>query len=120
MLAPIDKHPCHDHVQMPPFKSVCFANYGRYKRRLPAAMKVFIPAPYRFLTTPETFYIVAFKKSFDGSMIVDAGGVVLPIQKGDGIAGTVRADQWDERSIDQSGMLAIDTPQSQVDHAWAF
>jgi len=84
---------------------------------------------YRFLTTPETFCIVAFNKPTNGSVAVGAGGVVLPIQKGDTITllgptkGTTTAGQDLEWSIDQDGVLTIDVPQSQVDqvdHAWAF
>ncbi|KAG8220488.1 alpha-L-fucosidase-domain-containing protein [Butyriboletus roseoflavus] len=52
---------------------------------------------YRFLTTPETFCIVAFNKPTDGSVVVDAGGVVLPIQEGD-TSQTARADQRDDDS----------------------
>lgn len=83
---------------------------------------------YRFLTTPETFCVVALNKPVNGSVIVDAGGVVFPIQKGDAIrllgptnGTTARGElEWD---IDQNGILTIDVPQSQVDqvdYAWAF
>ncbi|KAH0828992.1 glycoside hydrolase family 29 protein [Lanmaoa asiatica] len=84
---------------------------------------------YRFLTTPETFCIVAFNKPMNGSIVVDAGGVVLPIQNGDTITllgptnGTTTAGEGLEWSIDQNGVLTIDVPQTQidqVDYAWAF
>lgn len=85
---------------------------------------------YRFLTTPETFCIVAFNKPTNGSVVVDAGGVVLPIQKGDTITllgptnGTTTAGQDLEWNIDENGVLTIsDVPESevdQVDYAWAF
>lgn len=50
---------------------------------------------------------------------------MLPIQKGDTITllGPTTAGQGLEWSIDESGVLAIDVPQSevdQVDYAWAF
>ncbi|KAI9573212.1 glycoside hydrolase family 29 protein [Boletus coccyginus] len=81
---------------------------------------------YRFLTTAETFCIVAFNKPAYGSVVVDAGGVVLPIHKGDTIKllGPRMANGQDLAwSIDRDGVLTIDVPQSQadlVDYAWAF
>ncbi|KAG8220486.1 alpha-L-fucosidase-domain-containing protein [Butyriboletus roseoflavus] len=75
---------------------------------------------YRFLTTPETFCIVAFNKPIHGSVVVDAGGVVLPIQKGDTITllaptnGTTTAGQDLEWSIDENGVLTIDVPQRRL------
>jgi alpha-L-fucosidase len=58
---------------------------------------------------------------------VDAGGVVLPIQKGDrfvllgpGLANEQQSLEW---GIDGSGVLTIMVPQGevdQVDYAWAF
>lgn len=84
---------------------------------------------YRFLTTPETFCIIAFIKPINGSVVVDTDGVVLPIQKGDTIkllgpttAGAT-ARQGLEWNLEQNGVLTIDVPQSQVDqvdYAWAF
>lgn len=84
---------------------------------------------YRFLTTPETFCIVAFNKPTDGLVVVDGGGVAFPIQKGDTItllgptSGSTTAGQGLEWNIDDNGVLTIDVPESevdQVDHAWAF
>jgi len=79
---------------------------------------------YRFLTTPNTFCVVAFNKPTNGLVIVDAGGVVLPVQKGD----TIRllgphngVDlEWD---MAENGVLTIQVPEdqvNQVDYAWAF
>ncbi|KAF9222359.1 glycoside hydrolase family 29 protein [Gyrodon lividus] len=90
---------------------------------------------FRFLTTPRTFCIVAFNKPMNGSIVVDGGGVVLPIQRGDTIAllgpnspgvlsdNTTIVGQGLEWSIDEDGVLTIDVPEdqvAQVDYAWAF
>ncbi|KAF8131998.1 glycoside hydrolase family 29 protein [Boletus edulis] len=84
---------------------------------------------YRFLTTPETFCIVAFDKPDNGSIVVDVGGPVLPIQKGDTIRllgptdNGMTAGQALEWTMDQNGVLTIHVPQSLVDlvdYAWAF
>jgi alpha-L-fucosidase len=82
---------------------------------------------FRFLTTPKTFCIIAFNKPSGGQVTVDAGGVVLPIQKGDrfvllgpGLANEQQSLEW---GIDGSGVLTIMVPQGevdQVDFAWAF
>lgn len=81
---------------------------------------------FRFLTTPKTFCVIAFNKPSDGKITVDAGGVVLPIQKGDRVVllgpGLVKRQslKWD---MDGSGVLTIMVPQDevdQVDYAWAF
>jgi len=84
---------------------------------------------YRFLTTPDTFCIVAFNKPTNGSIVVDAGGPVLPIQKGDTIKllrptnGTTTAEEGLGWAMGENGVLTIDVPQgqvNQVDYAWAF
>ncbi|KAJ8591044.1 glycoside hydrolase family 29 protein [Rhizopogon salebrosus TDB-379] len=82
---------------------------------------------FRFLTTSKTFCIIAFNKPSGGQVTVDAGGVVLPIQKGDrfvllgpGLANEQQSLEW---GIDGSGVLTIMVPQGevdQVDYAWAF
>jgi alpha-L-fucosidase len=80
---------------------------------------------FRFLTTPKTFCVIAFNKPSDGKVTVDAGGVVLPIQKGDNVvllgpSGNAQSLEW---NIDGSGVLTIEVPQDQVDqvdYAWAF
>ena len=60
-------------------------------------------------------------------MVVDTGGPVLPIQKGDKITLLGPADDGTrpdlEWSIDQNGVLTIGVPPSltdQVEFAWAF
>ena len=72
---------------------------------------------------------MAFNKPTNGSVVVDAGGVVLPIQKGDTIKllrptnGTTTAEVGLEWAMDENGVLTIDVPRSQVDlvdYAWAF
>ncbi|KAG2032284.1 glycoside hydrolase family 29 protein [Suillus americanus] len=80
---------------------------------------------FRFLTTPKTFCIIAFNKPSDGQVTVDAGGVTLPIQKGDNVVllGPSRNSQSLQWNIDESGVLTIVVPQDQVDqvdYAWAF
>ncbi|KAH7883390.1 glycoside hydrolase family 29 protein [Phlebopus sp. FC_14] len=82
---------------------------------------------FRFLTTAQTFCIVAFNKPEYGKVIVDGGGVVLPIQKGDTIKllsnSTAATQQPLEWSMDQNGILTIEAPEylmDQVDYAWAF
>ena len=72
---------------------------------------------------------MAFNKPTNGSVVVDAGGVVLPIQKGDTIKllrptnGTTTAEVELEWTMNENGVLTIDVPRSQVDlvdYAWAF
>ncbi|KIJ04443.1 glycoside hydrolase family 29 protein [Paxillus involutus ATCC 200175] len=90
---------------------------------------------FRFLTTPKTFCIVAFNKPTNGSVVVNAGGVVLPIQQGDAIrllgpnSPGVFSDDTTARTsglewrMDEDGVLTIDVPEDQVDrvdYAWAF
>ncbi|KAG1794157.1 glycoside hydrolase family 29 protein [Suillus plorans] len=80
---------------------------------------------FRFLTTPKTFCIIAFNKPSDGKITVDAGGVALPIQKGDSVVllGPSTNSQSLEWDVDGSGILTIVVPQDQVDqvdYAWAF
>ncbi|KAG0703338.1 glycoside hydrolase family 29 protein [Suillus ampliporus] len=82
---------------------------------------------FRFLTTPKTFCVIAFNKPSGGKITVDAGGVVLPIKKGDSVLllgpsppSNAQSLEWD---IDGSGVLTIMVPQDQVDqidYAWAF
>ncbi|KAG1828517.1 glycoside hydrolase family 29 protein [Suillus variegatus] len=72
---------------------------------------------YWFLTTPKTFCIIAFNKPSDGKVTVDAGGLTLPIQKGDSVVllGPSRNSQSLEWDVDGSGDQV-----DQVDYAWAF
>ena len=72
---------------------------------------------------------MAFNKPTNGSVVVDAGGVVLPIQKGDTIKllrptnGTTTTEVGLEWAMDENGVLTIEVPRSQVDlvdYAWAF
>ncbi|KAG2074850.1 glycoside hydrolase family 29 protein [Suillus decipiens] len=80
---------------------------------------------FRFLTTPTTFCVIAFNKPSNGQIVIDAGGVMLPIQKGDDIVllGPSKSSQSLEWNIDESGVLTVVVPQDQVDqvdYAWAF
>ncbi|KIJ11300.1 glycoside hydrolase family 29 protein [Paxillus involutus ATCC 200175] len=85
---------------------------------------------FRFLTTPQTFCIVAFNKPTNGSVVVNAGGVVLPIQHGDAIRllgpnspAAFSDDGGLEWRMEEDGVLTIDVPEDQVDqvdYAWAF
>jgi alpha-L-fucosidase len=85
---------------------------------------------FRFLTTPQTFCIVAFNKPTNGSVVVNAGGVVLPIQQGDAIRllgpnspAAFSDDGGLEWRMEEDGVLTIDVPEDQVDqvdYAWAF
>ncbi|KIK92770.1 glycoside hydrolase family 29 protein [Paxillus rubicundulus Ve08.2h10] len=90
---------------------------------------------FRFLTTPQTFCIVGFNKPTNRSVVVNAGGAVLPIQQGDAIRllgpnspGVLSDDtksvaQGLEWRMDEDGVLIIDVPKDQVDqvdYAWAF
>ncbi|KAH7929517.1 glycoside hydrolase family 29 protein [Leucogyrophana mollusca] len=83
----------------------------------------------RFLTTPTTFCIVAFNQP-NGTLVVDAGGAVLPVSKGDTIVllgpdtnSTSTTQEGLEWSMDSTGVLTITVPEEQValvDYAWAF
>lgn len=93
----------------------------------------------RFLTTPRTFCIIAFEKPSGGKLVVDAGGVVLPIRPGDNIRllqpnsppslvlNGPRADPQEagglDWNLDDEGVLTIYVPETQVEtveYAWAF
>ncbi|KIM58478.1 glycoside hydrolase family 29 protein [Scleroderma citrinum Foug A] len=93
----------------------------------------------RFLTTPRTFCIIAFEKPSGGKLVVDAGGVVLPIRPGDTIRllqpnsppslvlNGPRADPQEagglDWNLDDEGVLTIYVPETQVEtveYAWAF
>ncbi|KAH7912706.1 glycoside hydrolase family 29 protein [Hygrophoropsis aurantiaca] len=82
----------------------------------------------RFLTTPTTFCIVAFNQP-NGSVVVDAGGAVLPVSKGDSIvllgpnSNSSSPSEGLEWTMDDAGVLMITVPEEQsslVDYAWAF